>query len=97
MGVVIPSDRSQERGDINICPDNGIQDPLQPEIGDTFEAIFERINPCDADGAGRSEPFTGKETKERCLTGAVGYVVALGPGKRTERGRLGGEWIRISY
>lgn len=71
-GVGIAADGAQELVDANVGAHDGVEDPLEPQVGDALEAVLEGVDARDGDGVGGREALAGEEAEEGGFAGAVG-------------------------
>ena len=73
--VVLPADRVEQGGHVDVAAHDRVQHPFQPEVGHPFEPFLEGVDAADAHGAGRGEPLAGEEPEQRRLARAVGWIM----------------------
>lgn len=72
LGEGVAADGAQQLRDADVAADNGVEHPLEAEVGDALEGVLEGVDAADGDGVGGREPLAGEEAEERRLARAVG-------------------------
>lgn len=70
--VGVAADGAQELVDADVGAHDGVEDPLEPEVGDALEPVLEGVDARDGDGVGGREALAGEQAQERGFAGAVG-------------------------